>query len=300
MGTALSRRAQHAKRKSRAAVLAALPGIMWLLVFTLIPVLLMLLVSFWTSDVFGMRANWTLHNWDQLIRSSVYAELLLKTFRIALFTTFITLIVAYPMALFLARSSGMLKTSAIILLFLPFWIGYVVRTFAWLPILGRSGALNQVLIATGLVDSPVDAFLYNEGAVYLGLVYVYLLFMVLPIFLSLDRIDPALIEAATDLYARPNAVFQHVLLPLSLPGVMSGCVMVFLLALGAFVTPALLGGPSGIMFSNVIATQFLEDTNRPFGATLSLVMLVLVLAVLLLAGRKVGLQRVFLSAGKGN
>ena len=275
---------------------AALPGIGWLLLFTLVPLLLMLVISFWTSTIFGLRADWTLRNWARLFSTPVYFDLLFKTVRIAFLTTLVTLVLSYPIALFLARTSGFVKTIAIVMLFLPFWIGYVVRTFAWLPILGRTGLLNQGLMAIGIIDTPVEWFLYNEAAVYLGLVYVYLLFMVLPIFLSLDRIDHSLIEAAIDLHATPFAVLRHVLLPLSFPGALSGCIMVFLLTLGAYVTPALLGGPSGIMFSNVIATQFLADNNWAMGSTLSLLMMALVFAVLIVAGRKFGLQRVFMSA----
>jgi len=287
------------RRRSWRAALVALPGATWLVLFTLVPVALMLLVSFWTSDIFGLKPAWTLRNWERLFRTPLYAELLFKTFRIAVLTTVLTLIVAYPLALFLARLRGAAKATLVVLLFLPFWIGYVVRTFAWLPILGRNGLINQALMGIGITSEPVDWFLYNEGAVYVGLIYVYLLFMVLPIFLSLDRIDPALIEAAADLHASPWATFRHVLFPLSVPGVVSGSVMVFLLAFGAYVTPALLGGPSGIMFSNVVATQFIADNNWAFGSALSLVMMAVVLGVLFVAGRRLGLQRIFL-AGRGH
>jgi spermidine/putrescine transport system permease protein len=289
----------EAARGTWRSALVALPGATWLVLFTLVPVALMLLASFWTSDMFGLKPSWTLRNWERLVKTPLYAELLFKTFRIAVVTTALTLIFAYPLALFLARLQGAAKATLVIPLFLPFWIGYVVRTFAWLPILGRNGLINQALMGLGLASGPIDWFLYNEGAVYVGLIYVYLLFMVLPIFLSLDRIDPSLIEAAADLHASPWAIFRQVLFPLSLPGVLSGSVMVFLLAFGAYVTPALLGGPSGIMFSNVVATQFIADNNWAFGSALSLVMMAVVLGVLFLAGRKIGLQRIFL-AGRGH
>jgi spermidine/putrescine transport system permease protein len=210
-------------------------------------------------------------------------------------TTGLTLLIAYPIAYFLSRQSGWKKSLLLLLLLLPFWIGYVVRTFAWLPILGRTGLINQTLLQIGIIDSPIEWLLYNQFAVYLGLVYVYLLFMVLPIFLSLDRIDPHLYEAATDLGASRWRVLGRVVFPLSRAGVLSGSVMVFLLTFGAFVTPALLGGASGIMYSNVIAAQFLAANNWAFGAALSIVMTILVMVFLMVFGRWIGLRQMFLN-----
>lgn len=274
-----------------------MPGTLWLTIFTLVPLGFMLVMSFWQSSVFGLQKDWTWRNYERLIESPLYLGLLFKTFRIAIVTTFLTLVLAYPLAYFLSRQHGLRRLFLIVLLFLPFWIGYVVRTFAWLPILGRNGLINRALGSIGVIDAPIDWLLYNEGAVYVGLVYVYLLFMVLPIFLSLDRIDKHLVEAAADLGAPTAAIFRHVILPLSWPGVASGCTMVFLLAFGAFVTPALLGGPSGIMYSNVIATQFIADNNWAFGSALSMVMILVVLLTVSAVGRWIGLQQVFLRNG---
>ena len=187
----------------------------------------------------------------------------------------------------------------VLLMFLPFWTSYVIRAFVWLPILGRNGAINSALKAMGLIDEPLDWLLFNEGSVFLGLVYVYTLFMTLPIYLSLEKIDPALIEAATDLGARPAAVFRRVILPLSWPGVLSGCIMVFLLTVGAFVTPQLLGGPSGIMYGNVIASQFLANNNWAFGSALSIALIFIVFLLLLTSSRWIGIQHIF-TAGRNN
>jgi spermidine/putrescine transport system permease protein len=164
----------------------------------------------------------------------------------------------------------------------------------WLPVLGRAGLVNQVLLALGIVDQPVDWLLFNEGAVYVGLIYVYTLFMVLPIFLSLDRIDPSVIEAARDLGARSYQIFFRVIWPLSLPGVWSGCVMVFLISVGAYVTPQLLGGTSGTMIGNVIAGQFLNTNNWPLGAALSILLIVIVALLFAIVGRRLGLKQLFL------
>lgn len=284
--------AGHARSRSRDWAVAA-PAVAWLVLFVVIPTIIIVVASLWESDMYGLHPEWTLRHWRRAVDSPLYLDLLLKTLRIALGATVISLILSYPVALYLSRLQGRKKAVMTLALFIPFWVGFVVRTFAWLPILGRGGLINQTLLSLGIIHSPLDWLLYNEGAVYVGLVNGYLLFMILPVYLSLDKIDRSLLEAAEDLYARPFAVFRHVLLPLSFPGIVSGCVMVFLLSFGAYVTPALLGGPSGIMFSNVIAQQFTADNNWAFGSTLSVLMTLVVLVVLFGAGRLVGLQRIF-------
>jgi spermidine/putrescine transport system permease protein len=285
--------------RSRLEIWLGMPALAWMLCFTVVPFLVAAAMSFWTQTRFGIVATFTLDNWGRIGATPLYGMLLLKTLRIAAATTLLTLFIAWPTALFLARLRGTLKAACVLLLFLPFWIGYVVRTFAWLPILGRQGLVNNTLTGIGLIDRPLDWLLYNEGAVYLGLVYVYLLFMVLPIFLSLDRIDRAYLEAAADLGASRWQQIRHVMAPLSLPGVLAGCIMVFLMSFGAYVTPALLGGPSGIMFSNVIANQYLADSNWAFGAALSVLMVLTVLGILAISGRWIGLRDVFLGTRHG-
>jgi spermidine/putrescine transport system permease protein len=275
--------------------LLASPGIIWLGLFVALPFAFMLVMSVLSTGDFGIRFDFTLTNYARLLATPLYTTLLLKTFIIAVVTTGLTLLTAYPIAYFLSRQSGRAKAALLLFLFLPFWIGYVVRTFAWLPILGRTGLINQALLQLGIIDTPIEWLLYNQFAVYLGLVYVYLLFMVLPIFLSLDRIDPQLYEAATDLGAGRWRVLSRVVLPLSRAGVLSGSIMVFLLTFGAFVTPALLGGASGIMYSNVIAAQFLANNNWAFGAALSIVMTIVVMLFLIIFGRWIGLRQMFLN-----
>ena len=287
-------------RESRNALFLATPGIVWLGLFVAVPFAFMLVMSMLETTAFGIRFDLTLAHYERLLKTPLYAALLFKTFRIAVVTTALTLFAAYPIAYFLSRQTGRAKSALLLFLFLPFWIGYVVRTFAWLPILGRTGLINQTLMQLGIISAPIEWMLYNEFAVYLGLVYVYLLFMVLPIFLSLDRIEPQLYEAAIDLGAGPWRVLSRVVFPLSWPGVLSGCIMVFLLTFGAFVTPALLGGASGIMYSNVIATQFFADNNWGFGAALSIVMTIVVMLFLVLFGRWVGLRRMFLNQSGKN
>jgi spermidine/putrescine transport system permease protein len=280
-------------RSHWATLLLLSPGLAWLALFVLVPLGFTVMLSFWKSTIFGTSPDFQFGNYEQIIAQPLYRDLLLKTLRISLITTLISLVVSYPIAYFLSIQPTIRKVVLALLLFLPFWTSYVVRTFVWLPILGTTGAVNQFLMWLGFIDQPLEWMLYNEGSVYLGLVYVYTLFMTLPIFLSIEKIDPRLIEAAADLGAQPMWIFLRIILPLSWPGVLSGCIMVFLLSMAAYVTPQLLGGPSGIMFSNMIAAQFLANNNWALGAALSVVLSVIVLLLLAAAGRWIGVQQVF-------
>lgn len=269
------------------------PGLAWLAGFMVLPVLFMVAVSFWSSGYYGTQPDFTLKNYARIFQSPLYVGQLLKTLRIGLEATVLSLLISYPIAYLIARAKGGFKALLILMLFLPFWASYVVRAFVWLPILGRNGAINSGLMAMGVIDQPIDWLLYNEGSVLLGLVYVYTLFMALPIYMSLEKIDPKLIEAATDLGARPFRVFVEVLLPLSMPGVVSGCIMVFLLTMSAYVTPQLLGGPQGIMAGNIIASQFLSSNDWAFGSALSMVMILVVMLLFLSVGRKTKIEQIF-------
>jgi spermidine/putrescine transport system permease protein len=287
------RRDAASRTGSLTAALWVLPGAIWLVVFAVAPMLLLIAMSFWTSTIFGLSTDLTLENYRALASDFVYCTIMLQTLRIAVVTTALALIISYPMAWFLITLREPAKSTALLFLFLPFWTSYVVRTFIWLPLLGRNGLINHALIGLGLIGTPLDWMVYNEGTVYLGLVYVYLLFMTLPIFLSLDRLDRSLIEAAADLGAGPFRTFRRVVLPLSAPGVMSGCIMVFLLACGAYVTPQLLGGTAGTMFGNIIAAEYLQTNNWALGAALSVVLIAVVMLCLFVVGRRVQLNEVF-------
>jgi len=270
------------------------PAMVWLALFALAPLVFLVTVSFWTASMFGLTSSFSLQSYAALAGDSIYIRVLGNTVKIAVITTALSLLVSYPIALFLASLKGKRKMLFVILLFLPFWTSYVVRTFVWMPILGRSGLINATLMSMGIIDRPLDNLVFNEGAVYLGLVYVYTLYMTLPIYLALDKLDPALIEAANDLGASAWQTFRKIILPLTLPAVWSGCTMVFLLCCGAFVTPRLLGGPSSQMFGNIISSQFLDAGNWPLGAALSVVLMVVVMLSLYLASRRFGFQSLFM------
>jgi len=276
------------------SVAMVLPGMFWLFAFAVVPVGLLFVLSLWTAGMFGIERTWTLRNYVTIFSDPVYLLILLKTLRIAIISTVLSLLLSYPLAMFLSRLSGRTRTAFLLLMFLPFWSSYVVRSYMWLPVLGRGGIVNQALMSVGIIDQPIDGLLFNEGAVYVGLIYVYTLFMVLPILLSLDRIDRSLFEAGTDLGARPFDIFLRITLPMTMPGVWSGCTMVFLLSVGAYVAPQLLGGTSGVMIGNIIASQFLSTNNWPLGAALASVLLLLVGLIFVFFGRQLGLRQLFM------
>jgi len=283
-----------ARGSSIRGILLVLPSMLWLLVFAIIPIVLLICMSTWTSTMFGIERTWDFKNYMAIASDSVYATILIRTARIAIVATLLSLLFSYPLAMFLVSLKGRTRSVFLLLMFLPFWSSYVVRSFTWLPVLGRAGLINQILMWLGIIHEPIEWLLFNEGAVYVGLVYVYTLFMVLPIFLALDRIDPQIIEAARDLGSKPYQVFLRVTWPLSLPGVWSGCIMVFLISIGAFVTPQLLGGTRGTMIGNVIATQFLNTNNWPLGSALSITLIFLVAGLFAIVGRRLGLKQLFL------
>lgn len=256
------------------------PGCLFLVVIGLAPVIVTIVMSFWKSSIMGTRADFQFGNYARILAQPVYWQQLVQTLQIALVTTLLCLLVSYPLAWFLNTRNGRGKGLWLLAIFVPFWISYVVRTFAWLPILGLNGLVNRSLMGLGLISEPIDWLLYNVGATYLGLVYVYTLFMTLPIYLAMQRLDSSLLAAAADLGARPFAIFRRIVWPLTLPGVVSGGVMVFLLSISAYVTPRLLGGSSGVMFGSIIADQFLAGNNWAFGAALATSLMLVILMVL--------------------
>lgn len=274
-------------------LLFLLPGLCLLLVYLVIPLAMLVVMSFYRSTLFGIEPDFSWNNYLHFTRNAMFPNLLLRSIRIAVTVTAISLLVSYPFAYFLARGTRRYKTALLILVMVPFWTSYLIRTMSWLPILGIKGLVNYSLMSLQLVSSPVEVFLFNEFSVILTLTHIYLPYMVVPIYLSLDRLDGRLLEAAGDLGANPVRTLWHVTLPLSLPGVVSGIVMVFIAGFGAYVTPKLLGGSSGIMFGNVLADQYSGTFNWPFGAVLALIMIGVVFLFLVLASRITRLDAIF-------
>ena len=274
-------------------LLFVLPGLLLLLVYLVIPLCMLVVMSFYRSTLFGVVPDFSWNNYLNFTRNPMFPNLLLRSIRMALTVTAISLLVSYPFAYFLARGARRYKTALLILVMVPFWTSYLIRTMSWLPILGIKGVVNYSLMSLHLVSDPLSVFLFNEFSVILTLTHIYLPYMVIPIYLSLDRLDERLLEAAGDLGANAARTFWHVTLPLSLPGVVGGIVMVFIAGFGAYVTPKLLGGSSGIMFGNVLADQYSGTFNWPFGAVLALVMIAVVFLLLIVASRITRLDAIF-------
>jgi spermidine/putrescine transport system permease protein len=225
----------------------------------------------------GVVAPWSLENYARAL-DPLYGAILLRSVAIAAVATALCVLLGFPLALFIARS-GRWKSLYLQLVILPFWTSFLVRTYAWQFLLRDTGLVNTVLAGLGLIREPLP-LLYNEGAVLVGLVYGYLPFLVLPVYVALERIDPSVLEAAADLGARPAAVLWRVVVPLAKPGIIAGAVLVFIPCLGAYLTPDLLGGGKAVMAGNLIQNQFTTARDWPFGSAVALALMLVVAALL--------------------
>lgn len=264
------------------------PAAFYLLLFFVIPLGIVLVYSFLTRGAYGQLVwEFTLQNYVRVI-DPLYLSILWRSILIAGANTLLCLIFAYPFAYTIARmESARLRGLLLILVMVPFWTNFLVRTYAWRVILGTDGPINGLLLSLGLISEPLP-LIFNDGAVMVGLVYGYLPFMALPLYAAIDRIDFSLVEAANDLYADGRAAFLRVVLPLSMPGVLAGSILVFIPSLGAFVTPDLLGGSKSVMIGNLIQGQFLTARDWPFGSAFSMLLMLAVLAATLINLRRGG------------
>lgn len=274
--------------------LKLLPGVGFLVFFLVVPLALLLVMSFWRASFGGVDIDWTLANYERLVSRPIYLQLMLKSTRIAFTATALTIVVAFPFAYWVAGKPPRRRAQLVFLVLIPFWTSFVVRTFAWIPLLGNNGVINYVLLKLGLINQPLDIFLFNQFTVMLGLLYVYLPYAILPILLSLERLDRNLLYAAADLGATPVQQLWRIIIPLSLPGILGGAILVFILSISAYVTPALLGGASGVMIANVIPDLFGVGMNWPLGAAVSVLLIAVTIAWIWLVGARVGLGRIFM------
>ncbi len=256
----------------------------------LVPLLFIVVYSFWLRSAVGPDiVGFHLDNWQRALTDPFYRYILLNTLKIAAITTVICALLGYPAAYFIARSRGN-KLLLLLLLMLPFWISYIIRTMSWINILGSSGALNTLLMTLGIISEPIR-MLYNEATVILGLVHFLLPFMVLNIYVSLEGIDTNLEDAATSLGATRWQAFLQVTLPLSLPGLAAGGLLVFVLGGSSYITPLILGGPRDAMFANLVYEAIITQLNWPLGSALSLLLLIVLGALVLLYNRFLGLAQ---------
>ena len=241
-----------------------------------VPFAMMVVLSFWSKDGYDFDTTFTGKNYANVIDGAVYTKLLLRSLWISGFCTFATVIISYPMAYYVAFHVHRRKAIWIILMTLPFWTSYLLRIFTWKVILGYNGAINSGLIGIGLIDKPLEFLLYNPSAVVITLTHAWAAFAILPIYVSLEKIDRSLLEAATDLGDGPVARFFRVTLPLSLPGVIAATILIFVPTVGDYVTPALVGGPDGLMLANLIQAHFGIINNWPGGAALAILAMIVV------------------------
>jgi putrescine transport system permease protein len=279
------------RRWLRAAVLVPYA---WLLLFFLTPFLMILKISFaeplvaqppftalleWGEQGFaGIRA--TFENYLFLFADGYYGIIYLASLKMAAIGTLLCLLLGYPMAYFIARQPPRRRQLLLLAVILPFWISFLLRVYAWIGLLGSRGAINELLLRTGIIDAPLT-LLYNDFAVYLGIVYSYLPFMILPLYANLERLNLDLLDAASDLGARRWQAFVDVTLPLSMPGIVGGCLLVFIPAVGEFTIPALLGGADTLMIGRVLWDEFFINRDWPVASAVSIVLLALLLVPIL-------------------
>lgn len=257
------------------------PPLAWVAVFLLLPYALLFCYSFWSvSASQAIVHSWTLDNYRELLRVDVYWQTLFRSMWIAARVTLFSLLLGYPLAYYLSFHAGRRKDLLYQMVIIPLWVSYLVRAYAWKTILGSDGVLNTLLQYLHVTRHPLEFLLYSPFAVVLTLTHIYTPFTILPIYASLEHIPRSLVEASHDLGASPLQTFRRVILPLSIPGVLAGATFAFVLSLGDFLAPLLLGGPSGIMISNIVVSLFGAAYNWPLGAAISLCLLVLVVALL--------------------
>jgi spermidine/putrescine transport system permease protein len=263
-----------------------IPPLLWVTVFLLIPYAILFCYSFWSvSSMQVIGHAWTLQNYGQLVRNPIYLQVLFRSMRIAASVTLCALLLGYPLAYYLSFHAAKRRDLLYQLVIIPLWASYLVRGYAWKTILGSDGVLNGLLQYLHMTNRPVEFLLYSPFAVIITLTHIYTPFTLLPIYASLEHIPRNLVEASHDLGASPWSTFRRIILPLSLPGLLAGATFAFVLTLGDFLAPLLVGGPSGIMISNIVVSLFGAAYNWPLGAAISFCMMLLVVTLLFVAER---------------
>jgi spermidine/putrescine transport system permease protein len=261
------------------------PPLLWVAIFLLLPYALMFAHSFWLVSHGNVLHQWNPGNYAKLISTPLYLDVLFRTMRIAGSVTLCSLLLGYPLAYFLSFHAGVRKELLYQLVIVPLWVSYLVRGYAWKTILGSDGVLNGFLQYLHLTHEPVGFLLYSPFAVVLMLTHIYTPFVFLPIYASLEHIPRPLVEASQDLGASPRATFFRVILPLSMPGLIAGATFAFVLSLGDFLAPLLVGGPSGTMIANIVQSLFGAAFNWPLGAAISVCILLITISLLFLTER---------------
>jgi len=270
----------------------------WLLLFFLAPFAIVLKISFATPivaqppftqlfDFSASASQWVLATWDNyrfLTEDNLYWISYFKSIKIASISTLICLLVGYPMAYGIARAAPTTRNILLMLVILPFWTSFLLRVYAWMGLLGKNGIVNSALINLGLIDTPMQ-MLYTDAAVYVGIVYTYIPFMILPLYATLEKMDLSLHDAAADLGAKPWQTFIDVTLPLSMPGIIAGSLLVFIPAIGEYVIPALLGGIDSLMIGRTLYDEFFVNRDWPLASAVATILLIIIVIPIMLFQR---------------
>jgi len=268
------------------------PGVVWMILFLVVPLIMMVYVSFWTQTTFAIKSDLTTKSWVTFFASETYFGALLRTLRIWLTVLFFTLLIGYPTALFIGQfvRNKTIQTILLVACVIPFWTSFLIRVLAWRPMLGKEGAINIVLQKIGIISEPIEVLLFTELSVIIGMVQIYVVFMVGPIAFMLARIDESLIEAARDLGASAWTIFRKIIFPLSLPGVVVGAIFVSVMVLGEFATAAALSGRKVNLLGNIIVTQ-VGSLKWAFAAVVGVILTVVMAIVITTLLRVVNLRR---------
>ncbi len=283
-----------ARRVTGRPLVIAIPYL-WLIFFFVIPFIIVLKISFaesriamppysplweWVSTS-TMQIKLTMSNFGFLFEDALYKNAYLSSVRIAFISTLLCLLIGYPMAYGMARSKPSTRNILLLLIVLPFWTSFLLRVYAWIGLLKNNGVINNILMSLGIIKEPI-VMMQTDFAVYLGIVYSYLPFMILPLYSTLEKMDVTLLEAAADLGCRPIKAFLKITLPLSIPGIIAGCMLVFIPAVGEYVIPALLGGPDTLMIGRVLWDEFFANRDWPVASAVAIAMLLLLVIPIML------------------
>lgn len=263
-----------------------LPLALWMLLFLIFPYLRVLVQSFYTTNDFGvLQPGFSLDSYRRFFTKELYYFTLIKTFGLSLVVTSVALLISIPLAYYIAFKATKNKTLLYTLIILPLWVSYIVRAYAWKIILGGEGILNTFLMKIGLIGTPINALLYSDFSVVIGMVHIYCPFVLMPIYTAFEQIPKSLVEASKDLGANRFTTFFKVVLPLSLPGIIAGATFAFVLSLGDFLAPILLGGSNTLFISNIFQNMFGTSNDKPLGSAIGIVLLMVVLVVLELSSK---------------
>ena len=252
------------------------PTLLAMLVGLAMPIIVLVTLSFWIQEYLDFIRTFSLKNYLDFFQKPIYTKILFKSIRMSGMVTFVTVLLAYPMAYYIAFRVKQNKLIWLILITVPFWTSYLLRVFAWKIMLGYNGVINSGLKTLGILSEPLEFLLYNPTAVVITLAHAWAAFAILPIYVSLEKIDRSLLEASQDLGENTFMTFLRVTLPLSLPGVIAASLLVFIPTVGDYVTPSLVGGPRGIMIGNIIQSMFGKAQNWPLGAAISVMSMITV------------------------